>query len=442
MINEDLRDWFGKSKSKGGKPGWVQSDGSPCANEKEDKGKTPKCFSSKRLASLKAQGKKGEAKINSAVRRKRSEDKGQQKKSGGAKPTMVRTFKDTDDYDKHPSGDNHESFNPMKESSPIVARVLDRHFATEDLEYFEEENKPTNPKLWAQAKAKARAKFDVYPSAYANGYASKWYKSKGGGWKSVKEEVEVIEEKKNCGCGKDPCVTHGEKMKKECPKCMGEGCRHCNNTGYYTEEVTEAVRMPSQNGNVYLVGFTWRGKYMMMKIFFPEIKRPAREEVEKALDGIYPGSRVMRYEITPFQPGETLLHVEEHEKSSKSCSKGEYYCNDSKKCKSIPKGYHVMPNGDLMKDEDHDEGEGGDMSEGAAWTKKSGKNSSGGLNEKGRKSYEKENPGSDLKAPSKKVGNKRRTSFCARMKGMRKRQKPSNNTGDDRLSKSLRAWNC
>ncbi|AOV60033.1 hypothetical protein P29A0810_097 [Synechococcus phage S-CAM8] len=82
------------------------------------------------------------------------------------------------------------------------------------------------------------------------------------------------------------------------------------------------------------------------------------------------------------------------------------------------------------------------QTEGAAWTKKSGKNSEGGLNEKGRKSYEKENPGSDLKAPSKKVGNPRRASFCARMKGMRKRQKPSNNTGDDRLSKSLRAWNC
>ena len=82
------------------------------------------------------------------------------------------------------------------------------------------------------------------------------------------------------------------------------------------------------------------------------------------------------------------------------------------------------------------------LGEGAAWTKKSGKNKSGGLNEKGRKSYEAENPGSDLKAPSKKVGNKRRASFCARMKGMRKRQKPSNNTGDDRLSKSLRAWNC
>ena len=41
-----------------------------------------------------------------------------------------------------------------------------------------------------------------------------------------------------------------------------------------------------------------------------------------------------------------------------------------------------------------------------AWQKKEGKNKSGGLNEKGRRSYERENPGSDLKAPSKKKGNK------------------------------------
>ena len=51
--------------------------------------------------------------------------------------------------------------------------------------------------------------------------------------------------------------------------------------------------------------------------------------------------------------------------------------------------------------------------ESAAWTKKAGKSKEGGLNEKGRKSYEKENPGSDLKASSKKAGNPRRASFCA-----------------------------
>ena len=84
------------------------------------------------------------------------------------------------------------------------------------------------------------------------------------------------------------------------------------------------------------------------------------------------------------------------------------------------------------------------VEEGAAWTKKSGKNQSGGLNEKGRKSYERENPGSDLKAPSKKVGNPRRASFCARMKGMKKKltSKKTASDPDSRINKSLRAWNC
>jgi len=84
------------------------------------------------------------------------------------------------------------------------------------------------------------------------------------------------------------------------------------------------------------------------------------------------------------------------------------------------------------------------MIEVAAWQKKEGKNREGGLNEKGRKSYENENPGSDLKAPSKKVGNPRRASFCARMSGM-KRKLTSAKTArdpDSRINKSLRAWNC
>jgi len=86
----------------------------------------------------------------------------------------------------------------------------------------------------------------------------------------------------------------------------------------------------------------------------------------------------------------------------------------------------------------------GEIIEGAAWTRKEGQNKKGGLNEKGRKSYERENPGSDLKAPSKKKGNKRRKSFCARMKGMKKKltSKKTARDPDSRINKSLRAWNC
>jgi len=90
-------------------------------------------------------------------------------------------------------------------------------------------------------------------------------------------------------------------------------------------------------------------------------------------------------------------------------------------------------------------------SKSAAWTRSEGKNPKGGLNEKGRKSYERANPGSDLKPPVKreqaaksKKSAARRKSFCARMEGM-KRKNTSSKTARDpnsRINKSLRAWDC
>lgn len=91
------------------------------------------------------------------------------------------------------------------------------------------------------------------------------------------------------------------------------------------------------------------------------------------------------------------------------------------------------------------------MAKSAAWQRKEGKNQKGGLNEKGRKSYEKEHPGSNLKPPVKKEqaakskkSAARRKSFCARMEGM-KRENTSAKTAKDpnsRINKSLRAWDC
>ena len=56
----------------------------------------------------------------------------------------------------------------------------------EEVEYIVEKNVPNNPKLWSRAKSLAKQKFDVYPSAYANGWAARWYKSKGGTWRKGK----------------------------------------------------------------------------------------------------------------------------------------------------------------------------------------------------------------------------------------------------------------
>ena len=83
-----------------------------------------------------------------------------------------------------------------------------------------------------------------------------------------------------------------------------------------------------------------------------------------------------------------------------------------------------------------------------AWTRKEGKNPKGGLNAKGRASYNKGRTKTgkkrNLKAPSKVVGNKRRKSFCARMKGMKKKltSKKTARDPNSRINTALRAWNC
>ena len=87
----------------------------------------------------------------------------------------------------------------------------------------------------------------------------------------------------------------------------------------------------------------------------------------------------------------------------------------------------------------------------AAWQRKEGKSKAGGLNEKGRRSYERENPGSNLQAPvSRKAAKKskkaaaRRQSFCARMAGMKRKLtgKKTASDPDSPINKALRRWDC
>ena len=81
-----------------------------------------------------------------------------------------------------------------------------------------------------------------------------------------------------------------------------------------------------------------------------------------------------------------------------------------------------------------------------AWQRKAGKNPKGGLNAKGRKSYNKAT-GGNLKPPAPKPKTKsaakRKKSFCARMKGMKKKLTSAKTARDpnSRINKSLRAWN-
>ena len=82
------------------------------------------------------------------------------------------------------------------------------------------------------------------------------------------------------------------------------------------------------------------------------------------------------------------------------------------------------------------------MAKTPAWTRKEGKDPKGGLNAKGRAAYNRAT-GSNLKAPQPEGGS-RRDSFCARMKGMKKKLTSEKTAKDpnSRINKSLRAWNC
>ena len=148
-VKEDLRRWFSKTDPEGG---WkrINSKGEaigPCAREPGEA--KPKCMSNEKRAQL---TKKERA---SAVAAKRRNDP-----------------------------------NPERKGKPINVSNFGKGKISEDMENLEEKNVPTSPEKWAQAKAQAKAKFDVYPSAYANGWAAKKYKEMGGGWKTASESVQ------------------------------------------------------------------------------------------------------------------------------------------------------------------------------------------------------------------------------------------------------------
>jgi len=118
----------------------------PCGRSDADSGKYPKCVPASRAARMSPE------QIASAVRRKRTAESTQTR--DGKKPIYVST----------------------------------------DKEKIEKANVPTDPELYARVKAAAKAKFDVYPSAYANAWLVREYKRRGGGYRVTKENVEKVAE--------------------------------------------------------------------------------------------------------------------------------------------------------------------------------------------------------------------------------------------------------
>ena len=271
----------------------------------------------------------------------------------------------------------------------------------------------------------------------------------------------------------------------------------------FKQQVSETTRLQSETGNILAVILSWRGKSYSIRMFFPQTGMPSRKDVTDEIQKIYPGSQVLQYNVSSLQPGMPLIQVvnsksknyllnnktigeetieegmnikdfkanrkknerraasvdaEKRGHVDRTWGSGRKYTPDEAKSRrsnmsdldrsqryrvaNDPDSEHDNYPADKTKNPKKIRKQTA-MGESAAWQRKEGKSQSGGLNEKGRKSYERENPGSDLKAPQPEGGS-RRDSFCARMKGMKKKLTSAKtaNDPDSRINKSLRAWNC
>ena len=426
MMNEDLRAWFGKGPKGGaGGGGWDRYNTKgervgKCARDDKDgdgkgDGPKPKCLSKEKAASM------SKAERGASVRRKRAKDSNPDRK--GAAIHVNTKKKTTSEGKEHPKN--------VKGIAKELDKAVEMHKSQAKRLRKADISEGEGKKDACYHKVKASA--SVWPSAYASGRLVQCRKKGAKNYGKSKKneeflalpefsqiqidamrasgiEVEVIDEAcwkshKQVGMKKKGnrmvpnCVPKNEEKISERERVLRELHHKKDGEEHPIEEAVETVK--SQTGQVYAVGFMFRGKYMMAKVFFPSPKRPSRDEVQMALDKIYPGARVQRFDMSHIDYSDPYIN---------------------------------MP----VKEEVEE------VEEGAAWQKKSGKNSEGGLNEKGRKSYEAQNPGSDLKAPTKKVGNPRRASFCARMKGMKSKltSKKTASDPDSRINKSLRKWNC
>ena len=404
-----LHKWFKGSKSKDGKGGWVNVvTGGTCASDEPGEG-TPKCVSSAKRASM------SKSERLSAARRKKKADPGQQSKSGAAKPTYVKT--------------DSPRKKKMKEEVILEKDKKGKGSGTKDACYH-----------------KVKSRYSVWPSAYASGALVKCRKVGAANWgNSTKKEgftpsqiaalehigaIELNEKGQKCWKGYE---------KKGTKKMFGKTYNNCVkkeevDVQASDSSVSEAATLPRQNGQVMRIFLTFRGKFYMTQMFFPSLRVPSKAEITDAVQKVYPDARVTQYTMTTPDPTQPLIRVAEDVQRQQQKLQRKQLVIDKQKLqlrqRQLRSNQQDMASQTVAK-------------ESAAWQRKEGKNKEGGLNEKGRKSYERENPGSDLKAPQPE-GGPRKKSFCARMKGMKKKLTSSKtaNDPDSRINKSLRKWKC
>ena len=201
-------------------------------------------------------------------------------------------------------------------ASPIVKKVLARLEGERELKILESNNEIKQPKLWARAKELAEERHKVY-SSDAHGWAIRWYQQKGGifelgeGKKNGLDGKECWDgykldgTKKKGGKTVDNCVKVSEHHQKDAD---GNVIPHGDGTPSSVEEAA-TTRIPAQNGNVYELMYSWRGKTYFCKMFFPQPGKPSKQEVQTALNQVYPSAILRNCVISAVNYGDPYIHV-------------------------------------------------------------------------------------------------------------------------------------
>ena len=74
---------------------------------------------------------------------------------------------------------------------------------------------------------------------------------------------------------------------------------------------TEDYQRIQSTGNVYTILFSWRGRPMMnLQLFFPNMKRPSKDEVKTEIEKFYPGAVILQWYPSPTDPSKPIVVIQ------------------------------------------------------------------------------------------------------------------------------------
>ena len=77
----------------------------------------------------------------------------------------------------------------------------------------------------------------------------------------------------------------------------------------YEDPIEESTRIRSTVGQIITVMLAWRGSSYNIQMFFPQVSKPSRKQVQDQLQKVYPGAKLWGYQVSTHDPGEPLLQV-------------------------------------------------------------------------------------------------------------------------------------